>query len=284
MELSTLKNLLEYPIFSFETFTLTPGRILLAVTVLIFAGLLQRTLSYVIKKRARKSDMMDEGKVHTLVKIVKYFIYTLSIVLAIQSLGVEIGILLASSAALFVGIGFGLQNVFSDMISGIIILFEGEIRKGDILEIDGNVGRVETIDIRTSKIFTRDGIRMIIPNSHLTSQEIINWSYNDQMTRFKITVGVAYGSDTELVSEILRKCAEQNAEVSSEHPVRVRFIDFGDSALIFETYFWAQKTWEIEWVRSEIRYAIDAEFRKAGVQIPFPQRDLHLKTDATKRE
>lgn len=226
MELSTLKNLLEYPIFSFETFTLTPGRILLAVTVLIFAGLLQRTLSYVIKKRARKSDMMDEGKVHTLVKIVKYFIYTLSIVLAIQSLGVEIGILLASSAALFVGIGFGLQNVFSDMISGIIILFEGEIRKGDILEIDGNVGRVETIDIRTSKIFTRDGIRMIIPNSHLTSQEIINWSYNDQMTRFKITVGVAYGSDTKLVTEILRKCAEEHAEVSTRHPVRVRFIDF----------------------------------------------------------
>lgn len=283
MEISIVKDVLEYPIFSVDSFTLTPGRIMLALAVLFAAGLIQRFLSFVIRKRAKQTDILDEGKVHMLVKIVKYFIYTIATVIAIQSLGIEAGILLASSAALFVGIGFGLQTVFKDMVSGLIILFEGEIKKGDILEIDGTVGRVETIDIRTSKIFTRDGIRMIVPNSHLTSQEIINWSYNDQMTRFKITVGVAYGSDTKLVTDILERCAKGHKEVSNEHPVRVRFIDFGDSALIFEIYFWAQKTWEIEWVRSEIRYAIDAEFRKSGVQIPFPQRDLHLKTDDTKK-
>lgn len=283
MEISIIKDVLEFPIFSFDGFTLTPGRIFLSLAVLIAASFIQRFLSFVIKKRARKSQTFDEGKIHTLVKILKYFIYTIAAVLSVQSLGVEVGILLASSAALFVGIGFGLQNIFNDMISGIIVLFEGEIRKGDILEIDGTVGRVETIDIRTSKIFTRDGIRMIIPNSHLTSQEIINWSYNDQMTRFKITLGVAYGSDTKLVTKILQKCAEEHPEVSNEHPVRVRFIDFGDSALMFETFFWAQKTWEIEWIRSDVRYSIDAAFREAGVQIPFPQRDLHLKTDNTQK-
>lgn len=284
MDIRFIFRILEYPLIKFDNFTLTPGRILLATIIIIGAIFLQRFLTFVIKKRAKKSDITDEGGIHSITKIIKYFLYTIATVLAIQSLGVEVGILLASSAALFVGIGFGLQNIFNDMVSGLILLFEAEIKKGDILEIDGTVGRVESIDIRTSKIFTRDGIRMIIPNSHLTSQEIINWSYNDQMTRFKITVGVAYGSDTKLVTKILQKCAEEHPEVSNTHPVRVRFIDFGDSALIFELFFWAQKTWEIEWIRSELRYQIDNEFRKAGVQIPFPQRDLHLISDNTKKD
>ena len=282
MEELDVNEILEFPILSFEEFKITVAKILLFIAVLVATRIVYGLISISIKRASRSRDMLDAAKSHALRKMAKYFIYTIGLILAIQSLGIDIGLIWASSAALFVGIGFGLQNVFNDMISGIIILLEGEIKKGDILEINGTVGRVETVDIRTSKIFTRDGIRIIIPNSDLTSHEIINWSYNDQLTRFKITVGVAYGSDTKLVTKILEKCAEEHKEVSDKHPVRVRFIDFGDSALIFELYFWAFKTWEIEWVRSDLRYSIDNEFRKNGVQIPFPQRDLHVRSDETK--
>lgn len=277
MTLIELKEILEYPLIEIKDYKFTLYNILAFVGILVGARILVYFITVVVDKSLGNKEWVDNSKRYTIVKLVKYFIYTIALLLSIESLGINLSILLAGSAALFVGIGLGLQNTFNDMVSGLILLFEGVVKKGDIVDIGNTVGRVEQLDIRTSKIKTRDGIIIIVPNSHLINNEVINWSHSDLITRFKITVGVAYGSDTALVKKILLDVSEKHPDVITTKPTIVRFEDFGDSALIFELFFWAQKTWEIEIIKSDLRFRIDEEFRKQGVTIPFPQRDVHMK-------
>jgi small-conductance mechanosensitive channel len=200
----------------------------------------------------------------------------------LQTLGLNLSLLLASGAALFVGIGLGLQNTFNDIISGFILLFEGSLLVGDIVEIESLVGRVEQIDIRTSKIKTRDEILIVVPNSKLINNNVINWTNSDALTRFNVSVGVAYGSNTELVKTTLEKVVLKHPEVSNKKPVRVRFENFGDSSLDFKVFFWTDRTWEIEFIKSELRFEIDKAFRANNITIPFPQRDLHIISNQAK--
>ena len=160
--------------------------------------------------------------------------------------------------------------------SGLILLFGGTVKVNDIVEFNNTVGRIIEIDFRTSKIKTRDGITIIVPNSKLVSDNVINWTTMDDLTRFHVKVGVAYGSDTELVRKILSEVSKKHPAVDQTLPVKVQFKNFGDSSLDFEVYFWARNSWEIEFVKSEMRFEIDQEFRKNNVKIPFPQRDVHL--------
>ncbi len=277
-----LKTILEYPLIEIKDFILTPYNILLVIGILLGTRLIAYTSKLIIKKSFEAQNIDDLGKQYTLTKVISYFLYVIGIVLALQAIGLNVGLLVASSAALFVGLGLGLQSIFQDIVSGFILLFEGVVKKGDIVEIGSTIGRVEQLDVRTSKIRSRDGIMLVVPNSKLTSNDVINWSHSNLVTRFRITVGVAYGSDTALVRDVLISAAKKHPDVLKNQPVHVRFEDFGDSALIFELYFWAEKTWEIEFIKSDIRFTIDAMFRKNGVQIPFPQRDLHIISDKTK--
>jgi len=279
MILTELRELLEFHLITIGEKNITPLDIIWVLGIFIGARLLVMAMSSFLKRSLSSRGWVDKSKQYTMIKLIKYLVYTLAIITSIDSLGFDLNVLLASSAALFVGIGLGLQAVFNDMICGLILLFEGVVKKGDLVEMSGTVGRVEQLDIRTSKIRTRDGIMLIVPNSKLVTSEVINWSHSDRNTRFKITVGVAYGSDTKLVREILMKCATNHPDVYSEIDPLVRFEDFGDSALVFELFFWANKTWEIEMVKSDLRFQIDQSFRDAGVSIPFPQRDVHLKNN-----
>ena len=181
--------------------------------------------------------------------------------------------------ALLVGLGLGLQQIFQDIMSGIAILFEGSLKVGDIVEIQDNIiGRVIEIGLRTSKIETRDNIIMVVPNSKFVTDIVINWSHMEKKTRFHIDVGVAYGSDVEKVSQVLLQCAEDINKISKTPPPFVRFSDFGNSSLDFQLYFWTTETFQVEYIKSEIRYKIDSAFRANGVHIPFPQRDVHIKS------
>ena len=279
MNLKELQSILEYPLIEIKNYQFTLYNIFLVLAILVGSRVLVYVIASIIGKNLRKKEWIDNGKQYTITQLLKYFIYTIAILLSIESLGINLSILLAGSAALFVGIGLGLQNTFNDMVSGLILLFEGVVKKGDIVDIGSTIGRVEQLDIRTSKIKTRDGIMIIVPNSKLINNEVINWSHSDLITRFKVTVGVAYGSDTDLVRRILLDCSHSHPDVDTSKPAIVRFEDFGNSALIFELYFWAQKTWEIEFIKSDIRYEIDRQFRANKVTIPFPQRDVHLKKD-----
>lgn len=264
-------------------FKFSVGNIFLIVTIFVIAGFLARLVRMLLKKTFAKRDWIEKGREFTFLKLISYFIYVLAFIVAIESVGADLSSLLIASAALLVGVGLGLQHIFSDVVSGFILLFEGTFKVGDVIEMENLVARVDRIDIRTSKVVTRDGNYIIIPNSTLTRDNIVNWSHSSQVTRFRISIGVAYGSDTRLVRSILEEIAKQHPEVSDHRPVVVRFSDFGDSSLNFELFFWAQQTWDIETIKSDIRFEIDERFRQSGIEIPFPQRDLHIRSDQTKK-
>lgn len=235
-----------------------------------------------ISRRFRDSPDFDEGTQYVYVQLAKYVIYTFTVFISLQIVGFDLTILLAGSAALLVGFGFGIQDIFRDMMSGLLLLFEGTIKVGDIIRVDNPnasqpmVARVLKINVRTTKIESRDGNTLIIPNSMLTQNEVENWSFGSDLTRFHIDVGVAYGSDTELVKELLKQAALSHPEVKKTKPILVRLMNFGDNALELQLSFWADKTWQVELHKSEIRFEIDRLFRQHGVEIPFPQRTLHV--------
>ena len=243
--------------------------------IFLVITLVVRGISYFVRKAGDKQNI-DKGKHYTLIKLIKYFFYTLGLVMSLEQIGINVNVLIAGSAALLVGVGLGLQNIFNDVVSGFVILFEGVIRVGDIVEFDGIIARVIRIDIRTSKVVTRKGIYLIVPNSKITSNNVVNWSQNDLYSRLSVNVGVAYGSETSLVKELLVQAAMEHELVEKDRPIEVVFQDFGDSALLFELRFWATRSWVQDAIKSDIRFRIDELFRERGVQIPFPQRDVHM--------
>ena len=260
--------------------SISVGDVLIFVTILVLTQIIVWAAKFVINKAFRKQSAAVEGKKYTLKKLMVYMLYTIGVVVALDTIGIDITILVAGSAALLVGFGLGIQHIFDDLVSGFIVLFEGVIKVGDIIELDGLVARVDKIDIRTSKVITRDGNFLIIPNSKITSQNVMNWSMETRASRFAIDVGVAYGSDTQLVKRILLECAEKHPAVLNDQANRVDFISFGDSSLQFKLYFWARRSWDIGIYLSDIRFSIDEAFRENGIKIPFPQRELHMSGDA----
>ncbi len=276
-DIQIFKTVLEFTFF--DGLGITVYDIVVLFIIYYASRLFVNLAKLFMRNRLRKKEWIDQGKEYTLITVMEYVVYTMAIMVALKSLGFELTILLTSSAALFVGLGLGLQAFFTDIVSGFILLIEGTIKVGDIVEVDGMVCKMEQINIRTSKVNTRSGKVIIIPNRILTNENVNNWSYSANTTRFEIEVGVAYGSDTALVKQLLLDCAEANPDVSTEKKVNVRFEQFADSALNFTLLFWSSKTWEIEDVKSDLRFAIDKAFRDNNVKIPFPQRDLHIVSD-----
>ena len=179
------------------------------------------------------------------------------------------------------GVGLGLQQTFNDVISGIILLSERSIKINDILEVDGDIVKIETIGLRTSKALNRDDISIIIPNSLITTSKVINWSHQSQKARFKIDVGVAYGSDVDLVIKILEESAFEHADISDRELTEARLVNFGNSSLDFQVLFFSENIFRISKVKSDIRRSISQKFSANNIAIPFPQLDLHLKSNAT---
>jgi small-conductance mechanosensitive channel len=179
--------------------------------------------------------------------------------------------------------GFGIQDIFNDIVSGLFLLFEGNIKVDDVLEIDGMVCKVEEIGLRTSVVRTRDDIRVVIPNRRFINEKIINWSHQKKYTRFHISVGVSYESDPDKVREVLLKVAHNHNDILNNPPYqpKVWFVNYGDSSIDFELLFWSDKNFLIENIKSELRFDIFKALKENGISIPFPQRDLHIKTDET---
>ncbi|WP_340112332.1 mechanosensitive ion channel family protein [Maribellus mangrovi] len=232
--------------------------------------------------RKKDIDFAKRGTLHSVYQIVAYVLWIITILIVLESFNVKITVLLAGSAALLVGVGLGLQNTFNDFISGFILLFEGSIKVGDILEVDGDIIKIRKIGIRISEAFNRDDIVVLIPNSIITNNKVINWSHQSKKTRFRIKVGVAYGSNVELVERLLLESAKEHPEVVNDGMIRARFVDFGNSSLDFELLFYSQNIFRIENVKSDIRRTINRKFNENQVTIPFPQIDLHVRSDDTK--
>jgi small-conductance mechanosensitive channel len=220
---------------------------------------------------------VEQGRIDAFYQIIKYIVWIVFFLISPQIMGLQLTWLMAGGAALMVGIGLGLQNVFNDLVSGIIILFEGSVDKGDIITVgEDMIGEVKKINIRTSHIQTRNNLTVIVPNHKLVDENIINWSHSNENPRFILKVGVAYGSPTRVVKDLLLKVVNENKIVDQEPKPFVRFKDFGESSLDFELYFWCDNLLGIEDTLSDIRFCIDDEFRNANITIPFPQRDVHL--------
>lgn len=275
-----IQKLLEYKLIAFGSTQITFYHII----GIIFISFIARFFIWTFKKiivQQERAKKIDVGKGFAIYKITKYIIIIITIALVLETVGIKITILLAGSAALLVGLGLGVQQIFNDVISGIFLLFEGTVSVHDIIEIDGLIGEVKHIDIRTSKILTRDHIMIIVPNSKLISDNVINWTLNKEATRFKIEVGVAYGSDTEKVRTILFEILKNHPDVSTRYEPRIRFSNFGESSLDFTLLYWSLRLLDAEDLKSEIRFEINKRFRDENIEIPFPQRDLHFKSNDT---
>ncbi|KAA3649787.1 MAG: mechanosensitive ion channel protein MscS [Bacteroidetes bacterium] len=270
---------LEFKLIDIGGHSISMYNVVVVLCLFIVLKILVKSFEKIVRHKISENSLTDNGKAHAIVQIGKYIIYVIGFVLAIEAFGFNTTTLIISSSALFVGLGFGLQEAFRDLISGIILLFEGDVLIGDVIEMDnGIVGVVKKINLRTSMLRTRDGITMIVPNSQLINDRVINWSNSNKLTRFNVKVGVAYGSDVELVKKLLLESAEELDTVSEQIKPFVRFIDFGESSLDFEIYFWTEEVWRIENSKSELRFSIDRKFRENNISIPFPQRDLHFKS------
>lgn len=236
----------------------------------------------IIKKildRAMNAQSVNRGRQYAAQQIIKYFFFIIGAILVLDNFGIDITTLLLGSAALLVGVGIGLQRTFNDLISGLILLFEGSVSVGDIVNVHGMVATVSKIGIRTSIVETRDNIKVIIPNSQFIEQDVINWTHNNKIARFQVNVGVAYGSDPNLVKECLLEVADEIKGILETPPPSVIFKEFGDSALNFEILFWSNRFWGIEQIKSDIRFGIDKKFKEHNIEIPFPQMDVHLKKE-----
>lgn len=271
-----IEKILEFKILEIDKYSISIYNLLLVVIVFFAVKGITYSIDNYIKRRLQKKGIADEGRASSIIQILKYIVYVIGFFFVVKSLGINIDLILGVFAALGLGIGFALQDVFKDLISGIIILFEGNVAVGDILEVDGLTGSVKQIKLRTSLIRTRDGIYMVIPNSRIVNEKVVNWSADNKITRFNILVGVAYGSDTEQVKNLLLDAATNHEKVMKRPSPVVFFDDFGDSALMFDLHFWVVDTWNIEGTKSDIRFEIDRVFRENKISIPFPQRDIHM--------
>lgn len=264
------------------TGAITVRNILTGIFVLFLIRFFLVVFTTFILRRYYDRTNLDTGSQFAINRLLSYFVYLIGVLLVIQAMGFDLRVIWTGAAALLVGIGIGLQQTFNDLICGIIILFERSVKVGDVVELTGHqVGTVRKVGARTSVVETRDDIIIFVPNSKLIGENVINWSHVRRVARFHVTVGVAYGSDTELVKNILLQVAEDHPKIMSFPEPFVRLLDFGNSSLDFDLLFWSRDFIRIENIKSDIRFSIDAAFRANKVEIPFPQQDLWIRGNAT---
>jgi len=269
-----MHSILEYQLFSINKYSFSVAMLLGLVLVWLLTTLLLRTIRRVINRGGgRLLDLSNKGRRMSLYLLVKYFIWTVAVGVMFEIVGIHVSVLLAGSAALLVGLGLGVQPIFRDIVSGIFLLFEGTIEIGDVLEVDGKVGRVEEINLRTSKLLTRDGHIMIVPNHKFITENVQNWTHqNAQPSAFYVQVRVAHAADGKLLTKILTNIVAAHPDIldkSSEHPPMIFLTDFQEKCAVYEIRFWTQQKFEADRVQSDLRFAIQQQLREQD--IPFPK-------------
>jgi small-conductance mechanosensitive channel len=274
-----IEKILEFEIISIGQYNLK----IISLFVILLIIVATKIVLWLIKRsifRKKKLAKFNEGNSYASFQLIKYVIWVIAAGLILETFGVKVTILIAGSAALLVGIGLGLQQTFNDIISGIILLSERSIKIEDILEIDGDVVKIQEIGLRSSKGLNTDDISIIIPNSLITTNKVINWSHQTKKTRFRIDVGVSYASDVDLVLKILEESALEHSDIFEKDLVEVRLVNFGNSSLDFQILFYSKNIFRINKVKSDIRRIITKKFIQNKVTIPFPQMDVYIKSNA----
>lgn len=275
-QLVSLLNALAEPLFAIGRTPITLASILACLAFVAVAFLVSAVVRRALEPVYQRRDI-DEGVRYSLNRLLHYVILTVGIFLAIDNLGISLTTLAALGGVLAVGIGFGLQNIARDFVSGVIMLLERPIRKGDYVEVDGVGGTVRDIRARATVINTYDDIEILIPNGKFITETVVNRAFEERHYRIRINVGAAYGSDEEFVRDTLIRVAKAHPDIL-DHPEPIVFLEnFGESALDFRLMGWLANPRLEPRVTSDLRFGVARAFRDAGIEIPFPQRDLHLR-------
>ncbi len=275
--LTLVKNFLSKDLFTLFDITFTSGD-LIAIPLIYVVGIwLFKKLAHIATYRLRSSGASADT-IHLFKRLFYIVAGAILIVTTLDVMNVPLTAFAFLSGAVAIGVGFGAQNIINNFISGWILMWERPIRIGDFLEVDGARGSVETINTRSTRIRRIDGVHMLIPNSKLLENTVVNWTLIDNLTRTSVRVGVAYGSDCKLVARLIEQATQQQEDILTEPKPVVIFDDFGDNALMFETFFWVNATKErdLRVIRSQVRFTIDELFAEHDIVIAFPQRDVHL--------
>mgnify|MGYP000144183036 CR=1 FL=1 len=268
-----LKEFLNYTFSIGENFKISIQSLLIIILVFIITSIILRFIRAAVTRKIKDED---KGKFITVFSFVKYFVFVILFLVVLSNSGVQLTAVFTVTAALLIGVGLALQTFFQDIISGIFILVDQSLNVDDIIEIDGKVGKVISINLRTTKVVTIQNKVLIIPNHLYLTNTLFNWTQNETITRESVDVGVAYGSDVQLVKKLLLEATENINGVLRKPAPLVLFNDFGDSSLNFKLVFTVRDSFTMVEVASNLRFEIDRLFREHKVTIPFPQRDVHL--------
>lgn len=272
-----LVGIWNYQIVPAENIQVSVGKIVIGLTGLIIALVVAKALSGFTSRAIRRRFTLAAEHAEVLQKGVFYLLATLFVLTILNWLSIPLTVFAFLGGAIAIGIGFGTQALMNNFISGLILLFERGIRVGDLIDVDGNLGRVTKLGSRYSQIRKFDGVEVLVPNSMLLEKNVINWTLTDSTHRYDFTIGFAYGTDTAAILSVLRKALDEHAEVLRDPAPAVYFDAFGDSALVFHLYYWlALDRSNALQVGSDLRLRIDALCREGGIEIPFPQRDMRL--------
>jgi len=273
------QEVLEYPLIKFGGTEFTPFSLAKILFWLALVLVLQYFLRRLVVQRVLKRTRLDASLQYAISKFIGYLFVALGFYVALQVNGVDLSSLAVIAGAIGVGLGFGLQNVISNFVSGLIILAERPITIGDRVEVGSVAGQVTRISLRSTTVVTNDNISIIVPNSDFISRAVTNWSHGDPRVRIRLPVGVAYGTNPEKVRRVLLEVAADHPKVLRDPAPEVFFAGFGESSLDFELAVWtSEMTSKPRRFRSELYYAIEQKLRENQIEIPFPQRDLHLRS------
>ncbi len=272
--MENIKDFFNYEFHFSDTIAISVKALLLVVIVMIVTTFVLKLLRNAITKQLNYSD---KAKFSTLFSYSKWIIYLIIMLFTLHSMGVNVTGILAASAAILIGVGLALQTLFQDIISGVFILLDKTLHVGDIIQIDGKIGKVEEIKLRTTRAVTIDNKVLIIPNHLYLTNTLFNWTQNSTLTRENVSISVAYGSDVNLVKTLLLEAVRRQEEVLDHPEPQVIFEDFGESALHFKVIFTLNESFRAMFPKSDIRFEINRLFTENNIKIPFPQREIHIK-------
>jgi potassium efflux system protein len=274
--LQRMWDFLKYPLPFFND-RVSVGRVVLGVAVILLTFSLASRLSSLLDRRLAKRGHIDPGLRYTIARLVRYLFVIVGVLIALKQFSIDLTSIAVLFTALSVGIGFGLQYIAADIVSGFILLFERPVRVGDRITIGEDEGDVQAINLRTTLVMTNDRVAIIVPNSRLVSQRVINWSYGDPRARIPIPISVAVSSDVNLVSETLSLAAKDVDLVLTDPTPKVQFLKFGDYSLDFRLLVWTRHPSRHPQIKSDINYRIEKLFRERHIEIPCPTQEFLLK-------
>ncbi len=272
-----LAEILNFTLYYNSKVSISVKTVIITIGLLFLASYLLKLLKRFVSKKLNEQDI---NKFDTVFSFGKWLLYIIVFLVALESSGIDITAIFAASAALLIGVGLALQTFFQDIISGIFIILDQSVHVGDVIELDGKVGRVEEIKLRTTRAVTIDNKVLVIPNHLYLTHSLYNWTQNGISTRERIKINVAYGSNVELVKETLIQAAYSHSAVLEYPEPFILFEDFGDNGLNFTLIFTVEDSFKTSIIKSDIRFAIDRLFRKHKIEIPFPQRVIHTKVNS----